>query len=53
MPGPDSNAPTCPHCGAPMKHVRTIDHLRNLPEIQIFYCAPCQHVETIKLKRAA
>jgi hypothetical protein len=27
--------------------------LLDLPEIQIFYCAPCQHVETIKSKQAA
>jgi hypothetical protein len=36
-----------------MAHVRTIAHLPNLPDIHIFYCAPCQHVETIQQKRAA
>jgi hypothetical protein len=36
-----------------MKHVRTIGHLGDLPEISIFYCAPCQHVETTQQKRAA
>jgi hypothetical protein len=36
-----------------MKHVRTIGHLHDLPEIQIVYCAPCEHAETIKLERAA
>jgi hypothetical protein len=45
--------PTCPHCAATMKHVRAIAHLRDLPEIHIFYCVPCEHVETIKLERAA
>jgi hypothetical protein len=25
-----------------MAHVRTIAHLANLPDIHIFYCAPCQ-----------
>jgi hypothetical protein len=53
MSKPNQNTPVCPHCGAAMQHVRTIAHLRDLPEIQIFYCAPCQHVETTKLKRAA
>jgi hypothetical protein len=33
-----------------MNHVRTIADLDDLPEIRIFYCAPCAHVETIKLK---
>jgi hypothetical protein len=43
----------CPHCGVAMKYVRSIPALGGLPEIEIFYCAPCSHVETIKLKRAA
>jgi hypothetical protein len=50
---PKPTAAACPQRGVTMKHVRTIAHLPNLPEIQIFYCAPCEHVETIKLKRAA
>jgi hypothetical protein len=49
----EPHAPTCPHCGATMKHVCTIAHLRDLPEIQIFYCGPCERVETIKLEPAA
>jgi hypothetical protein len=53
MSKPEPIAPRCPHCDATMKHVCTIGHLHNLPEIQIFYCAPCKHVETIKLERAA
>jgi hypothetical protein len=28
-------------------------HSGGLPEIVIFYCAPCRHVEMIKEKRAA
>jgi hypothetical protein len=36
-----------------MRRVRTIAHLTDLPEIQIFYCAPCQRAETVKLERAA
>jgi hypothetical protein len=53
MATPQPNAPTCPQCRATMKHVRTIAHLDDLPQIQIFYCAACEHVETIKLKKAA
>jgi hypothetical protein len=41
MPKSEPSGSTCPHCGAAMKHVRTIAHLANLPEIQIFYCARC------------
>jgi hypothetical protein len=60
MSKPDPNAPACPHCGKTMTH-RTIPHLGGLPdrhsgglpEILIFYCAPCEHVEAIKEKRAA
>jgi hypothetical protein len=36
-----------------MKHVRTLPRLGGLNEIEIFYCAPCVHVETVTLKRAA
>ena len=53
MSKPEPPAPPCPHCDATMKHVRTIGHLHDLPEIQIFHCAPCEHAETIKLERAA
>lgn len=53
MSNPDPEGSACPRYGAAMKHVRTIAHLDNLPEIHIFYCAPCEHVETVKLKRAA
>ena len=53
MSKPGPYAPVCPQCGGVMKHVRTIGHLDNLPEIQIYYCAPCQHVETTQQKRAA
>ena len=53
MATPEPNAPLCPQCCATMKHVRTIAHLDDLPQIQIFYCAACEHVETIKLKKAA
>jgi hypothetical protein len=49
----EPDALTCPRCLTEMKHVRVIAHLDELPEIHIFYCAPFEHVETIKLKRAA
>jgi hypothetical protein len=45
MATPEPNAPLCRQCRATMQHVRTIAHLNNLPEIHIFYCAPCQCVE--------
>jgi hypothetical protein len=44
---------TSPQCGAVLRHVRTITHLGNLPDLEIFFCAACSHVETVKLKRAA
>jgi hypothetical protein len=47
------NTPTCPRCGAAMRHVRTITHLGDLPDIEIFFCGVCSHVETVRLKRAA
>jgi hypothetical protein len=53
MSKPEPDAPPCPHCLTEMKHVRAIAHLDELPEIHIFYCAPCEHLETIKRKRAA
>jgi hypothetical protein len=49
----EPDVPACPQCGATLKHVRTITHLSELPDIQIFYCAAPQYVETIKLERAA
>jgi hypothetical protein len=42
----------CPCCKAPMQLVRQID-LQGLPDIYIFYCNSCQHVETVKEERAA
>ena len=35
-----------------MQFVRRID-LNELPNIHIFYCKECQHVETVKEERAA
>jgi len=42
----------CPRCKAAMQFVRRID-LNELPNIHIFYCKECQHVETVKEERAA
>jgi hypothetical protein len=35
-----------------MRLVRRID-LNGLPNIHVFYCKECQHVETVKEERAA
>ncbi len=42
----------CPRCKAAMQLVRHID-LKGLPDIYIFYCSNCQHIETVKDERAA
>ena len=42
----------CPACQDTMQLVRHLD-LKGLPEISIFYCRACEHVETVKQDRAA
>jgi hypothetical protein len=42
----------CPHCHGSMRLVRHLD-LKEMPEIYLFYCSCCQHVETVKQERAA
>ncbi len=42
----------CPHCRVAMRLVRHID-LTGVPNINVFYCQRCQHVETVKEKKAA
>ena len=42
----------CPHCYNTMHLVRHLD-LTDMPEIYLFYCSRCQHVETVKQERAA
>jgi hypothetical protein len=42
----------CPHCKTAMQLIRHID-LKGMPDIYIFYCNRCQHVETVKEERAA
>ena len=52
----DRNQPDallCPQCRTAMQVVRHIEHLKELPEYFIFYCARCRHVETVKQERAA
>jgi hypothetical protein len=47
-----SSQAQCPFCKAAMQLVRHID-LNGMPDIYIFYCSSCQHVETVKEERAA
>jgi hypothetical protein len=47
-----SNQVQCPHCKTAMHLVRHIN-LKGMPDIYIFYCNSCQHVETVKEERAA
>jgi hypothetical protein len=42
----------CSHCRLAMRLIRQID-LTGLPNIYVFYCQRCQHVETVKEKKAA
>ena len=42
----------CRHCHDTMQLVRHID-IKELPDIFVFYCLTCQHVETLKQERAA
>jgi hypothetical protein len=42
-----------PRCRVTMQLVRHIEHLKELPDFYIFYCARCRHVETVKQERAA
>jgi len=42
------NVPSCPNCGAQMKPVRIIPRVGGLPELTVFQCAPCNHVETVE-----
>ncbi len=46
------NTMPCPYCHGTMDLVRQID-LAGMPEIVVFYCSRCQHVETVKQERAA
>jgi hypothetical protein len=42
---------SCPYCHGIMRLVRHLD-LKEMPEIYLFYCSRCQHVETVKQVRA-
>jgi hypothetical protein len=46
------NRGQCPCCKEAMQLVRHID-LKGMPDIYVFYCTRCQHVETVKEERAA
>jgi hypothetical protein len=41
-----------PYCKGTMQLVRHLD-LRELPDIFVYYCSRCQHVETVMQERAA
>jgi predicted nucleic acid-binding Zn ribbon protein len=45
-------AARCPYCRDTMKLVRHLT-LQALPDIYIYYCEACRHVENIKQERAA
>jgi predicted nucleic acid-binding Zn ribbon protein len=32
----------CPSCGAPMRFLRTVPPISDLPEMQTFECRPCR-----------
>jgi hypothetical protein len=32
----------CPGCGAPMRFLRTVPPISDLPEMQTFECKPCR-----------
>ena len=44
---PPSNCPRC-QCGCAMRFARAIPKCGPLPELQVFYCPPCNEVETIE-----
>ena len=48
--GAQSTDLPCPHCHGTMRLVRHLD-LKEMPEIYLFYCSRCQHVETVKQER--
>jgi hypothetical protein len=49
------NAPSliCPTCGHAMRLVRAIPRLAALPELFVFSCPSCNHVETREAKRVS
>jgi hypothetical protein len=42
----DEDTPSCPRCSGPMKLVRTIPRFGSQPELCVFRCTLCNHVET-------
>lgn len=46
----DSAAP-CPHCGQPMRLMRTVPRLGGLPELRTFECRPCGVCLTAAVER--
>jgi hypothetical protein len=48
-----TKGPACPDCGAVMTRVRVIPRLGGLPELTVYQCAPCDHVETVVSEASA
>jgi hypothetical protein len=47
----DQSTPLCPHCGQPMRLVRTVPRLGGLPELHTFECRPCGICLTAAVER--
>ena len=45
--------PVCPECYGPMKLVRTLPKLEELPQLFAYYCAACGVAETKKQENGA
>ena len=45
-PAEDGDTPSCPLCRRPMNLVRTTPQVGSHPELLVFRCAGCNHVET-------
>ena len=41
------------HCREPMKLIKTIVHVCDLPELFVFYCSRCKQAETKVQEKAA
>jgi uncharacterized Zn finger protein len=39
---------SCPRCQAQMRRVRAVPKLDNLPELIVYRCNKCGHVETVE-----
>jgi hypothetical protein len=53
MPNDHPAPPVCAHCREPMTLARTVPPLGALPELLVFLCPRCRHVDTKAQERAA